>query len=178
MWWVSTEPGFKKEENVLRWNVHQLHFLWAGEWGYGSLKWAISFDRDRGDEFQWIIWNGLIEQRNGTYTGNFLWPSQCFLFFLKQELDTVHFFHARSEKPPQTGWSTPGFSNCKHTPFSYFLCNSPSKFQVCFIFYPPLGKPCQWLGEAKILWFSDRNLLRSTMGAMEIWSTHFWMKIM
>ena len=36
-WWVGTEPGFKKEENVLRWNVHQLHFLWAGEWGYGPL---------------------------------------------------------------------------------------------------------------------------------------------
>ena len=34
-WWVSTEPGFKKEENDLRWNVHQLHFLWAGEWGLG-----------------------------------------------------------------------------------------------------------------------------------------------
>ena len=36
-WWVGTEPGFEKEENVLRWNVHQLHFLRAGEWGYGSL---------------------------------------------------------------------------------------------------------------------------------------------
>ena len=38
VWWclqVGTEPGFKKEENVLRWNVHQLHFLWAGEWGLG-----------------------------------------------------------------------------------------------------------------------------------------------
>ena len=83
----------------------------------------------------------------------------------KNSIQFTFYMHVQKSLSPQTGWSIPGFSNFKHTPFSYFLCNSPSKFQVCFIFYPPLGKPCQWLGEAKITWFSDRNLLRSTMGA-------------
>ena len=182
VWWclqVGTEPGFEKEENDLRWNVHQLHFLWAGEW-----EWAFIVSNFlRPWQRRWISMNNLewpYWAKKRDIHRKFPLTITMFLVLLKQEFDTAHFLHARSEKPVaiDTLINTRVSQNCKHTPFSYFLCNSPSKFQVCFIFYPPLGKPCQWLGEAKILWFSDRNLLRSTMGAMEIWSTHFWMKIM